>query len=408
MGFLQQFLEGGIDSSIALQRCLERIEALDPAIRAWVEVAPRPPRQDGPLSGVPYGAKDIFETEGMSSAWGSPLFAGRKGTFDATIVRQLEQLGAILLGKTQTTAFAYYDPGPTRNPRDLNHTPGGSSSGSAAAVAAGMVPFALGTQTQGSVIRPAAFCGVAGFKPAFGAVSVEGVLPFAPSLDTVGFFTQDAADMAELWTRLGHERSQAVTSLAVLEHFAEIDGDMRVAMQQSVERLRERGFSVTAIEPPDGFDSLLPAVQLINRFEGSRTHEDTWRSHGDGVGAKLHELIETGLQIPNDDYIGAIRTVARYRMTFEAIFRQWPVVLTPAAPGTAPRGLESTGDPCCNAPWTGIGSAALTVPIPRSGLPLGLQLTAAPGNEAMLLATGIAIETAFSSEPMPQLQSESL
>jgi len=402
MGFLRQFLDGGVGASIAFHRCLEKIEALDPVIRAWVEVSPRNPAQEGPLAGIPFGAKDIFETVGMSSAWGSPLFAGRKGTFDAALIRLLEEKGAILLGKTQTTAFAYFDPAPTRNPRNLEHTPGGSSSGSAAAVAAGMVPFALGTQTQGSVIRPAAFCGVVGFKPAFGMLPVEGVLPFAPSLDTVGLFTEDAVDMAQLWELMGNNRAPAVSALALLRGFAEVDVEMAVAVKQAAARLRESGFQVAEIDPPDGFEYLPPACRLINQYEGARTHEKILKAHGDAVGPRLSQLIEAGLRTDKDVYIAAIRTVARQRMVFDAVFRQWPVLLTPAAPGPAPRGLESTGDPRCNAPWTGIGAAALTIPIPRAGLPLGLQLTAAPGGEEMLLATGCAVETALGREPVAE------
>src|SRR5262245_36324840 len=165
---------------------LARIAACDGEIRAWVEVSPQPPLGEGRLSGVAFAAKDIFETCGLATEYGSPIYAGRKGECDAALVTELRQQGAILLGKTQTTAFAYFDPPPTRNPRDLRRTPGGSSSGSAAAVAAGMVPLALGSQTQGSILRPASYCGVAGFKPTFGKVSREGGLPFAPSLATVG------------------------------------------------------------------------------------------------------------------------------------------------------------------------------------------------------------------------------
>src|SRR5215469_12355310 len=153
------------DREAGLQSCLERIQAADASIRAWVQVLPEQPTGDGKLSGIPFGAKDIIETRGLATEYGSPLYKGRKGTADAAIIQQLRGRGAVLLGKTQTTAFAMRDPSPTRNPRDLEHTPGGSSSGSAAAVAAGMVPFTIGEQTLGSVLRPASFCGITGFKP---------------------------------------------------------------------------------------------------------------------------------------------------------------------------------------------------------------------------------------------------
>ncbi|MBM3775935.1 MAG: amidase, partial [Acidobacteria bacterium] len=171
-GLLRQFLD---NPEGLLEVCRARIRERDPEIRAWVEVSPQPPLGPGPLDGIPFGAKDIFETRGLATEYGSPLYAGRKGDTDAALVTDLRRRGALLLGKTQTTAFAYFDPAPTRNPRDPRHTPGGSSSGSAAAVACGMVAFALGSQTQGSVIRPAAFCGVVGFKPTFGKLSTEGV-----------------------------------------------------------------------------------------------------------------------------------------------------------------------------------------------------------------------------------------
>src|SRR6267143_4523646 len=189
---------------LALQSCLDRIEAMDPSIHAWVQVMPEKPTGNGKLAGIPFGAKDIIETRGLATEYGSPIYKGRIGTADAAIVRELRRRGGVLLGKTQTAAFAYRTPPPTRNPRDLAHTPGGSSSGSAAAVAAGMIPFALGTQTGGSVLRPASYCGVTGFKASYGLLPMDGVFPFAKSLDTLGFFTHTAADMAAFWEAMGH------------------------------------------------------------------------------------------------------------------------------------------------------------------------------------------------------------
>src|SRR6202045_1823227 len=182
-----------------VELCLQRIRELEPSIHAWVQVQPERPTADGPLSEIPFGAKDIIETKGLATEYGSPIYRGRLGTADAAIIREMRSHGAILLGKTVTTAFAYRTPGPTHNPRNLEHTPGGSSSGSAAAVAAGMVPFALGTQTAGSVLRPASYCGITGFKPTFGTLPLVGVLPFAQSLDTLGLFTNTPAGMLKLW-----------------------------------------------------------------------------------------------------------------------------------------------------------------------------------------------------------------
>ena len=187
----------------ALAASLERIQRLDDSIHAWVQVLPQPQIADGPLAGIPFGAKDIMETRALVTEYGSPIYKGRHGTEDAAMIRRLESLGAILLGKTHTAQFAHRSPAPTRNPRNLEHTPGGSSSGSAAAVAAGMVPFALGTQTAGSILRPASYCGITGFKPTFGTLPLDGVLPFSRSLDTLGLFTNTPSGMLALWEALG-------------------------------------------------------------------------------------------------------------------------------------------------------------------------------------------------------------
>src|SRR5271163_205503 len=192
-----------------LQSCLERIKTQDTSVHAWVQVLPQEPTGQGKLSGIPFGVKDIIETRGLLTEYGSPIYKGRIGTEDAAIIREMRQRGGILLGKTETTAFAYRTPAPTRNPRDLERTPGGSSSGSAAAVAAGMVPLSIGEQTQGSVLRPASYCGVTGFKPSYGLLSMDGVLPFAKSLDTLGFFTHTPVDMLRLWESMGHPAGRA-------------------------------------------------------------------------------------------------------------------------------------------------------------------------------------------------------
>lgn len=186
-----------------IEQCRQRIRELEPSIHAWVVVQPEQPTGEGLLSDIPFGVKDIIETKGIATEYGSPLYKGRLGTADAAIIRDLRSRGAIMLGKTVTTAFAYRTPGPTRNPRNPEHTPGGSSSGSAAAVAAGMVPFTIGEQTRGSILRPASFCGVTGFKPTHDLLPMEGVLQLAKSLDTLGFFTHTPADMLELWKAIG-------------------------------------------------------------------------------------------------------------------------------------------------------------------------------------------------------------
>src|SRR5688572_10082920 len=219
----------------ALQPAVDYIRASDSSIHAWVQVMPPRPTGDGPLAQIPFGAKDIMETRGLSTEYGSPIYKGRIGTSDAGIVQVLRSRGAVLMGKTHTTAFAYREPAPTVNPRNREHTPGGSSSGSAAAVAAGMVPFALGTQTMGSVLRPASYCGVTGFKGTYGLVSLEGVLPFATSLDTLGYFTHTPADMLTLWEAMGHSIGQAEdVAIGAPDPIPQVEAPMTAAFQSTL------------------------------------------------------------------------------------------------------------------------------------------------------------------------------
>jgi amidase len=394
-GLLRQFVEwldaGKRTPEELLELCLQRIAARDEQLRAWVHVEPQPALGNGRLAGIPFGAKDIYETRALVTEYGSPLYAGRKGTADAALINELRRLGAVLLGKTQTTAFAYFDAGPTRNPHQLDHTPGGSSSGSAAAVAGGMAPFALGTQTLGSVLRPASFCGVVGFKPSVGLLSLEGVLPFAPSLDTAGLFTQTADDMQLLWTRIGHIEGTAKRSLSIPSLMPPVEPAMEVAFRRTVERL-DPHFSFNVIEMGPRFAELAPAVRVISTYEGARTHEPRWREHGNAIGGKLAQLVEEGLRIPADAYRAALTSVAASKCEMSALFREYPVLVTPSAPGPAPAGLESTGDPIMNLPWTALGVPAISIPMPALGLPLGLQLVSESGTDAALLALAVEIE----------------
>jgi Asp-tRNA(Asn)/Glu-tRNA(Gln) amidotransferase A subunit family amidase len=368
----------GIDESRPAAEWLARIAAFEPAIHAWVEVNPQPALAEGPLSGIPFGAKDIFETTGLATEYGSPLYAGRKGACDAAAVLHLRRRGAILLGKTQTAAFASFDPAPTRNPRFPGHTPGGSSSGSAAAVAAGMVPFALGTQTLGSILRPASYCGVCGFKPTFGRLSMEGVLPFAPSLDTAGLFTATASDMAWLWPRaFGGEASPP---------------RRRLGRFRSPADNRLKGFPADTLDPPAGWERLAAAALLVNEYEGARTHEARYREFGRGIGRKLAALVERGLRTPAERYEEALAHVRDMRAAMCELFGEYAAILTPAAPGPPPPGLAGTGDPVCNAPWTALGVPAISIPLPGPAPPLGLQVAAAWGQDDSLVALAAQIE----------------
>jgi Asp-tRNA(Asn)/Glu-tRNA(Gln) amidotransferase A subunit family amidase len=377
---------------LALQRSVDRIQAADPSIRAWVQVLPQRPTGDGALSEVPFGAKDIIETQGLSTEYGSPLYKGRIGTADAAIVQDMRQRGAVLLGKTQTTAFAYRTPAPTCNPRALKHTPGGSSSGSAAAVAAGMVPVALGTQTLGSVLRPASFCGVTGFKPSYGLLPMEGVLPFAKSLDTLGFFTHTPADMLMLWESLGHSGGEADDLvLGTPEPLPEVDPAMAAAFHSAIMSLRKAGALVRSIDIADMLDKLADAANTVMSFEGARFHQQRFDEYGLRL-ADLAYLVHAGLRIPVELYDEARRYIADCKSRVTEMFKATPVILVPAATGPAPFGLASTGDPRMNAPWTALGAPAISIPMPALGLPLGLQLTADHGEDAKVLRAAVRVQ----------------
>ena len=375
----------------AVKACLQRIEELNPKIQAWVQVAPQPALAAGPLGGIPFGAKDIMETRGLATEYGSPIYKGRLGSSDAAVVTALRQRGAILLGKTHTTAFAYRTPAPTRNPRNLEHTPGGSSSGSAAAVAAGMVPFALGTQTRGSVVRPASFCGVTGFKPSYGLVPVEGVLPYAKSLDTIGFFTHTPADMLALWEAMGQSSGRDETlTFGVPDPMPEVDADMAAAIQQAIDTLRRGGIATKPVDIAGLLKTLDAATNDIAFYEGSRFHEQRWKEHGERL-LDLAALVEKGLQMTAQQYENALRQIRDARVRLGELYRPTPVILVPAAPGAAPRGLSYTGDPRINAPWTGLGTPAISIPLRVTGLPLGLQLTAERGQDARVLRAAVRL-----------------
>jgi Asp-tRNA(Asn)/Glu-tRNA(Gln) amidotransferase A subunit family amidase len=376
-----------------LQDCLDRIRELDPAIHAWVQVLPQPATGRGALSGIPFGAKDVIETRGLSTEYGSPIYKGRIGSSDAAIIRELRQRGAVLLGKTQTTAFSYRTPAPTRNPRNLEHTPGGSSSGSAAAVAAGMIPVAIGEQTLGSVLRPASYCGVTGFKPTYGVLPMEGVLPLAKSLDTLGFFTHTPADMLALWESLGHRvgASEELT-LGAPEPLPELEPEMAAALTSALSVLRKAGVSILPVDITGMLVKLADAANTVMFYEGARFHEARYKEYGARLDA-LADLIRDGLLITVERYDEAMRYIAECRTRMTGQYKATPVMLVPAATGAAPAGLAWTGDARMNSPWTALGVPAISIPMPvGAGLPLGLQLTADRGNDARVLQTAVQVQ----------------
>lgn len=384
-----------------LEVCLQRIRELEPSIHAWVQVKPERPTGDGLLSEIPFGVKDIVETQGMATEYGSPLYKGRLGTEDAAIIREMRSRGAILLGKTVTTAFAYRTPGPTRNPRNLEHSPGGSSSGSAAAIAAGMVPFTIGEQTRGSMIRPASYCGVTGFKPTHDLLPMEGVLPVAKSLDTLGLYTHTPADMIALWNALGHSTGSAEQiSFGAPEPIPDVEPEMASAFRKALSLLRDSGVSIKAIDIAETLKKIDEAGDLEMFYEGARYHEARLKEFGDRLDKPLANLIRDGLKITDEHYNEAKRFLAESRVRFAEIFKSTPVILTPAATGPAPLGLSTTGDPRMNAPWTALGTPAISVPMPvASGLPLGLQLTADLGQDAKVLQAAQLVHQQFTSGP---------
>lgn len=381
----------------ALELSLERIRSMDPDIHAWVQVLPQPEIGNGPLSGIPFGVKDIIETQKLVTEYGSPIYKGRQGVADAPIVRQLRNLGGILVGKTEAAAFAFRTPPPTRNPRNLEHTPGGSSSGSAAAVAANMVPLAIGTQTLGSVLRPASYCGVTGFKPTYGLLSMDGVLPLAHSLDTLGFFTHTPAGMLLLWEALGQTvGSEEEFALGVPEPLADMDPEMASAFRETVSLLRNRGLVIQPVQITPMLGKLAEETRVVEYYEGARFHDERFRQYGDRL-LDLADLVREGLQISDQRYQAALTFISQSRGSVAERYKTTPVILVPGATGPAPKGLASTGDARMNSPWTALGTPAISIPMSvRGALPLGLQLTAAHGQDARVLRTAQRIASLVS------------
>ena len=386
----------------ALEQVRQRIQRIDPLIRAWVQVQPQPHLAERPLSGIPFGVKDVIEAAHFVTEYGSPIYKGRQSAGDAAIVRQLRGTGAVVLGKTRTAAFACRTPAPTRNPRHLLHTPGGSSSGSAAAVAAGMVPIAIGTQTHGSVLRPASYCGVTGFKPTSGLLPTDGVLPVARSLDTLGLFTHTPAGMILLWQALGYPcdprpDEAGDDGIGVLDPLPEVEPAMARAFNGVVGFLRSRGFDLQPVSIVQRLDRLFQESRIVEQYEGARVHQERFGQHGDRL-LDIADLVRAGLRTPEDRYLAALAFIGDSRVLMVEQYAATPVILAPAATGPAPRGLASTGDPRLNSPWTAIGTPAISIPIPNiTGLPLGLQLTAAPGEDARLLRAAERIAGLFDS-----------
>jgi Asp-tRNA(Asn)/Glu-tRNA(Gln) amidotransferase A subunit family amidase len=382
-----------------VRACLARIRELDPTIHAWVQVRPQNSTGRGDLAGIPFGVKDIVETRGLVTEYGSPIYKGRVGTTDASIVSDLKQRGAVLVGKTQTTAFAYRTPPPTRNPRELEHTPGGSSSGSAAAVAAGMVPFAVGEQTLGSVLRPASYCGVTGFKPTYGLLSMQGVMPLAHSLDTLGFFTHTPGDMLALWRAVGQPGSDMEpTVIGVPEPALDVESEMATAYARTISVLRAAGVKTMPLDIRSLLTQLVDAARTVMFFEGARFHAERYKQYGDRLG-DLASLVREGLQMTPDAYAQSKQVIAQCKDRFDEIYQKAPFIVVPAATGPAPLGLAFTGDTRMNSPWTALGVPAISIPMTvHAGLPLGLQLTANRNGDSQLLRAAVEVQSLLGAQ----------
>lgn len=429
-----------------LDECLARIDRYESKVRAWVFVARDEAREQaealtreldrgqyrGPLHGVPVGVKDIFDVFDWPTAAGSKLWANSVARRDSTVVARLRQAGAVLLGKTVTTAYASFDPPPTRNPWNRDRTPGGSSSGSAAAVACGMCLGALASQTGGSITRPAAFCGVASIKPTYGRVSVDGVVPLAPSMDHVGVMAGCVRDVAILYqtiagwderdphcqNRLVHDAVEGINATVsdsdegpeyrALETtgglFADRAGEeIRDAMAATIQRLcRDEPTDqaighVTPIVLPASFAEVLPRHQTIMAVEAAAFHELRFRRHPDDYPPRIAELIREGLSHSAAEYA---RTREHQRaLTQELKAARFRFLLTPATLGPAPS-AETTGNPAFNSPWSYTGLPTVSIPMAwtTDGMPLSLQIVAKPGWETDLLRTAAWCESVLGVE----------
>lgn len=407
-----------------MESLLARVEALEPSLKVWVtldpsaalesarrserELAQRGPR--GPLHGIPIGVKDIFYTRGVRTTACSPIYADFVPDHDAAVVSRLLDAGAIVMGKTVTTQFACGDPPPTRNPWEPAHTPGGSSSGSAVGVAVGMFPAALGSQTGGSVLRPASYNGVVGLKPTFGRVSRYGVIPVAWSLDTMGFFVRTVGDTAPLLGAMaGHDpRDLSSSRLPVPDYsraigaqrtpprigllrplfFERCDAEVKAHTEAVAQRLADAGAAVEDASAAADFDALLAAHRVLMSVECAAVHQKDFAARPDDYAPKVRGLIEGGILTPAVAYVQAQRVRRRFRQEMAEAIRGFDVLLTPTTTSTAPRDLTTTGDPVFQSPWTSCGFPTITVPsgLGNSGLPLGIQLAAPPFAEERLLA----------------------
>ena len=431
---------GDLTPSQLVDSCLNRIDALDGKIKAWALVdregaiaTARKLDQElargqrrGTLHGIPVGIKDIYYTAGLPTEAGSRAWAGFVPDYDATSVARLKEAGVIILGKTHTTEFAYFDPAPTRNAWNTEHTPGGSSSGSGAGVAASMCPAALGSQTMGSVLRPAAYNGVVGFKPQYGRISVYGVVPVSPTLDHVGILARTVADIALVFQAIaGYDPSDALSlnepvpdclasperqsppRLGLMRTFFydHADEEMRRHTDDIVARLKQAGAAIDEATPPPSFANMIDNAHTIMAAEAAASHRESFAKHRDKYRDGIRKLVENGQAIDTAEYEMALQVRLQQCSEMEPLLHQFDALITPGIPGPAPHGLSSTGSPVMQAPWTIMGVPSISLPsgLSKNGLPLAVQLAGPPRAEDRLLAVARWCESVLKVNLHPPL-----
>jgi Asp-tRNA(Asn)/Glu-tRNA(Gln) amidotransferase A subunit family amidase len=383
-----------LDTSMAIQRAL----AIDARIAMGESV--------GQLAGIPLAVKDIMDTADMPTAYGSAVYEGNLPRKDADVVSRVREADAVLFGKTVTTELAYFTPGPTANPWNLAHTPGGSSSGSAAAVASGMVPLGLGSQTAGSLIRPASYCGVFALKPTFDLISGEGVKPFAPSLDTIGWLSNSAEDLelmrsalqGESFERLPDASGMKIASCLTHE-WAATDASGFYAWEEAHRRLSATGTSVVELLLPQTLAGLLQAQKTVMAYEAALHLSYEAGGCANMVSSHILDLVAAGKSVPLEDYVSAKRLAEFGRRQVLDLLGDADVILVPAATGEAPKGLSATGDPIFSRVWTLLGMPCTNVPglSGPAGMPVGMQLVGRPGQERRLLACSASLHNILSA-----------
>jgi Asp-tRNA(Asn)/Glu-tRNA(Gln) amidotransferase A subunit family amidase len=406
----RRIADGGLTAEAVVQSCLDRIREREPVVRAWTHIAgeaalaaARAAGRDTLMKGVPFGVKDIFDTADMPTGYGSPIYTGCRPSFSASVVTLPRAAGATLLGKTVTTEFANRHPGPTGNPHNLAYSPGGSSSGSAAAVADFMVPLAIGTQTGGSVIRPAAYCGVVGFKPSFNLFPPAGMHPNTETLDTVGIMARSVGDIALFRAAMMAIPYEPPTlpgraprlALCRTMHWDRAQPEGQAMLEDAATRLAAAGAEIVDSELPDDCAEISAVQNRHSYFEAPRNHAPERCRHEAQLSPALREgRIAGGKKLSLDEFRAAWREAERMRAAAQRWAGGFDAILTLPAPGQAPRSLASTGDAIFNGLWTVLHMPCLTLPAGEGpdGLPVGVQLVGRRHADARLLDIGLWVE----------------